>query len=68
MNILLSPMLQKLSLSGREDVTKDILARYTENGYTIVHFLYFATIILNKLDRENDASEKKAAFMQALGS
>ncbi len=68
MNILLSQTLSRLSLSNKEDVTKDILAHYEKNGYTIVHFLYFATIVLNKLDQEKNVSEKKAAFIQALGS
>lgn len=66
MNIILTQILEKLSLRDKENITKDILAHYRENGYTLVHFLYFATIILNKLDQEKDVSERKSAFIEAL--
>lgn len=66
MNQILSEILSKLSTTNKETITTDILRQYQENKYCIVHFLYFATIVLNALDREDNSSEKKNLFIEAL--
>lgn len=59
-------ILSSLALADMKNTTKDILRNYEQKGYCIVHFLYFANIILNKLDREDVRSEKKEALSEAL--
>ncbi|MFA6090965.1 MAG: WecB/TagA/CpsF family glycosyltransferase [Candidatus Gracilibacteria bacterium] len=66
MNKNLTQILEKLSLSDAENTMQDILRIYAEKNICIVHFLYFANIILNKLDEENTHSSQKKAFIQAL--
>lgn len=66
MNNILTKILKKLALSDAENITKDILKLYEEKGNCIVHFLYFANIILGKLDRENAVSPKKETLSKAL--
>lgn len=66
MNTHLTEILSKLSILDAENTTKDILKIYEEKGNCIIHFLYFANIILNKLNKENDISPKKEDFIQAL--
>lgn len=68
MNKNLTKILERLSLSDAENTTKDILRIYEKKGICVVHFLYFANIILNKLDTENTPSSQKEAFIQALFS
>lgn len=66
MNTHLTKILEKLSIRGAENTTKDILDLYEKKGNCIVHFLYFANIILNKLHREKYTSEKKESLQKAL--
>ena len=66
MNTDLAIILPKLSLLGEENTTKKIQEIYEKKESCIVHFLYFANILLNKLDREYDDSPKKRAFIAAL--
>lgn len=66
MNENLFAILSKLTLLGKERIAEDILKQYEKNGYAIVNFLYFATIILCKLDQENLSSPQKTLFIEAL--
>lgn len=66
MNTDLAIILPKLNLLGEENTTKKIQEIYEKKESCIVHFLYFANILLNKLDREYDDSPKKQAFIAAL--
>ncbi len=66
MNKNLTQILEKLSLSDAENTMQDILRIYEEKDICIVHFLYFANIILNTLDEENIQPSQKKAFVQAL--
>lgn len=60
-------ILSNLTRTNAEDTTKNILQTYLEKRSCIVHFLYFATIILNQLDQEK-YPQKKEAFLGALRS
>ncbi len=66
MNKNLLKILSTLTLSDPENTTKNILETYEKKGSCIVHFLYFANIILNKLDKEEVKTEKKQKLEQAL--
>lgn len=66
MNENLVKILKTLTLSDKEEVTENILHLYGKKGNCIVHFLYFANIILSKLDKNGPASLKKKEFIQAL--
>lgn len=66
MNKKLEEILSTLELRDSENTTKNILGRYEKKGSSIVHFLYFANIVLNGLDKEKVKSEKKEALIQAL--
>lgn len=66
MNENLTKILSRLQLTDSENTTKSILLTYEQKGNCIVHFLYFANIILNKLDKEDVSSVKKESFLQAL--
>lgn len=48
-------ILNTLTLEEKENVSKKILQTYNKKGVCIVHFLYFANIILNNLndDKKN---------------
>jgi exopolysaccharide biosynthesis WecB/TagA/CpsF family protein len=65
MNTHLTEILSKLTLSDTENTTKDILEHYREKVYGIVHFLYFANIILTGLDN-NENKPKKEDYKKAL--
>lgn len=66
MNTHLTEILSKLSILDAENTTKDILKIYGEKGNCIIHFLYFANIILNTLDKEYTSSPQKESFINAL--
>jgi UDP-N-acetyl-D-mannosaminuronic acid transferase (WecB/TagA/CpsF family) len=46
----LKNILKTLTLSNNNDTAEAITHTYKNKGFCIVHFLYFATIVLNKLD------------------
>lgn len=62
----LERILTGLALSDSGNTTKNILGCYRKQGSCVVHFLYFANIVLNKLDRGNAAFPKKESFIKAL--
>lgn len=64
----LTDILETLTLTDVKNTTEAILRLYEKQGFSIVHFLYFATIVLNKIDTEEIASEKQKAFIGALKS
>lgn len=66
MNKNLIKILSRLTLLDLENITKEILIAYEQKEYCIVHFLYFANIILSKLDKNDDISPKKEALSKAL--
>jgi exopolysaccharide biosynthesis WecB/TagA/CpsF family protein len=59
-------LLTNLTINSSDDTAREILSQYDKKGYSIVHFLYFATIILNHLDTNNPPSEKEREFTRAL--
>jgi hypothetical protein len=59
MNKNLSLLLSKLVDTNFEKTTENILHIYETKKKCLVHFLYFATLVLNKLDQETfDATQK----------
>ena len=62
----LSGILSKLTLSDKENTAKNICSFYKTNGACIVHFLYFANIVLNGLDNDTSVHPKKEPFSKAL--
>lgn len=67
MNKSLWKILSSLTLSDSKNTAKNILRIYEEKGACIVHFLYFANIILSWLDRESDIFQgQKEDFSKAL--
>ncbi|HBB27333.1 TPA: hypothetical protein DCZ36_02440 [Candidatus Gracilibacteria bacterium] len=60
MNKSLGKILSSLTLSDAEKTTKDILQSYEKKGSSLIHFLYFANIILNSLDKDSTSPEKES--------
>ncbi|NCP77405.1 hypothetical protein GW830_04760 [bacterium] len=59
MNKNLTEIFSQFTLTDAENTTKNILENYKEKVYCIVHFLYFASIVLNELDSEKSTPEKE---------
>lgn len=61
----LTPVLGRLFSSSADDAIAKILQIYGTNGYVLVNFLYFANIVLNRLD-EDDKEATHAAYELAI--
>lgn len=64
----LAEVLEKLTILDAENTTKEILERYREKVYGIIHFLYFASIILTGLDNDENTSKKEEYKKSILSS
>lgn len=68
MHQIIKNILQKIYTADAKNSTKDILKIYENKGNCIVHFLYFANIILNNLHKKTIHTSEKQDFSQALVS
>lgn len=55
-------ILNTLALEEKENVSKKILETYRKKGACIVHFLYFANIILNNLNDDKKNPKREAYY------
>jgi len=65
MNKKLTEILARLALTDPQKTTENILKVYELKGSCIVHFLYFASIILTGLDNDKN-TPKKEDYKKAL--
>lgn len=68
MNKNLTEVLSRLTLTDTENTTKDILESYKEKVHGIIHFLYFANIILTRLDNDENTLKEEEYKKSILSS